>query len=105
MSVQIPEVPFVNDAVGPMPGFVAGLCGHHVARSEWRAGFLTCERCPVGDFEYVVAAVEHVTAVEPDGLTRERAAELLDFSFADRGELSDEDIELILARYEGGEPR
>jgi hypothetical protein len=33
----------------PFPGFedgyVTGLCAHRVARSEWAAGFRTCERC------------------------------------------------------------
>jgi hypothetical protein len=33
---------------GPMPGYVAGRCGHRVAESEWRAGCRTCERCPDG---------------------------------------------------------
>jgi hypothetical protein len=37
-------VPFVGPA-GPVPGFVAGTCGHRVAESEWRAGFRLCERC------------------------------------------------------------
>jgi hypothetical protein len=40
-------VPFVGPC-GPMPGYVAGRCGHRVAESEWRAGFRTCERCPAG---------------------------------------------------------
>lgn len=30
-----------------LDGFVVGICGHRVAESEWRAGFRTCERCPV----------------------------------------------------------
>jgi excisionase family DNA binding protein len=38
-------VPF-DPGTGPVPGYVAGLCGHRVARSEWRAGCRTCERCP-----------------------------------------------------------
>lgn len=38
-------VPF-DPGTGPVPGFVAGHCGHRVAESEWRAGFRTCERCP-----------------------------------------------------------
>jgi hypothetical protein len=38
-------VPFVGPD-GPIPGYVAGHCGHRVAASEWRAGFRTCERCP-----------------------------------------------------------
>lgn len=29
------------------PGYVVGTCGHRSAGSEWRAGFRTCERCPV----------------------------------------------------------
>lgn len=31
----------------PFPGrdgYVTGICGHAVAASEWRAGFVTCER-------------------------------------------------------------
>lgn len=38
--------PFNHPELGPMPGYVAGECGHRVAESEWRAGFRTCERCP-----------------------------------------------------------
>ena len=38
-------VPFVGP-YGPIPGYVAGWCGHRVAESEWRAGFRVCERCP-----------------------------------------------------------
>lgn len=30
---------------GPIPGYVAGLCRHRVAESEWRAGFRVCEHC------------------------------------------------------------
>jgi hypothetical protein len=33
----------------PFPGFgdgyVTGLCGHRVARSEWAAGYRACEHC------------------------------------------------------------
>ena len=28
-----------------LDGYVAGECGHRVARSEWNAGFRKCERC------------------------------------------------------------
>jgi hypothetical protein len=45
-SFTIAGVPFVNDEIGPRPGFVVGTCGHAVAGSEWRAGFRVCERCP-----------------------------------------------------------
>lgn len=38
-------VPF-DPGTGPVPGYVAGTCGHRVAESEWRVGFRTCERCP-----------------------------------------------------------
>lgn len=38
-------IPF-DPGTGPIPGYVAGRCGHRVAESEWRAGFRTCERCP-----------------------------------------------------------
>ncbi len=41
--------PFVSD-YGPMPGYVAGYCGHRVAESEWRAGFRVCERCNENDY-------------------------------------------------------
>lgn len=34
-----------DPGTGPMPGYMAGECGHRVAESEWRAGFRTCERC------------------------------------------------------------
>ncbi len=37
-------IPF-DPGTGPERGFVAGHCGHRVARSEWRAGFRNCERC------------------------------------------------------------
>ena len=36
-----------NPGTGVIPGYVAGVCGHRVAASEWRAGFRTCERCPL----------------------------------------------------------
>lgn len=39
------STPF-DPGTGPMPGYVAGGCGHRVAVSEWRAGFRRCERCP-----------------------------------------------------------
>lgn len=38
-------VPF-DPGSGPELGYFAGLCGHRVATSEWRAGFRVCERCP-----------------------------------------------------------
>lgn len=41
-------IPF-DPGTGPIPGYVAGRCGHRVAESEWRAGFRTCERCPADD--------------------------------------------------------
>lgn len=34
-----------NAGDGPVPGYVAGACGHRVAESEWKAGFRNCERC------------------------------------------------------------
>lgn len=41
----------VNQAEGlPFPGrpdYLTGRCGHAVAGSEWKAGYRTCERCPV----------------------------------------------------------
>lgn len=37
-------VPFLSGEVS-RPGFVAGHCGHAVARSEWAVGLLNCERC------------------------------------------------------------
>lgn len=40
-------VPF-DPGTGPMAGYVAGLCGHRVAESEWRAGYRTCEQCGRG---------------------------------------------------------
>lgn len=30
---------------GSEEGYVTGLCAHRVARSEWAAGFRTCEHC------------------------------------------------------------
>jgi len=48
MDPRIIEVgtPFIGPD-GPIPGYVAGHCGHRVALSEWRAGFRDCERCAV----------------------------------------------------------
>jgi hypothetical protein len=47
---QPPAVYVVDFASGvphsQRPGMVAGLCGHAVAPSDWRAGLRTCERCP-----------------------------------------------------------
>lgn len=42
------EVQFSNPDLPPdlQAGFVVGHCGHRVARSEWRVGLRTCERCP-----------------------------------------------------------
>lgn len=37
---------FNHPELGPMPGYIAGRCGHRVAGTEWLAGFRTCERCP-----------------------------------------------------------
>jgi hypothetical protein len=41
--------PFRHPSLGEMPGFVAGRCGHRLARSEWDAGFRECERCPASE--------------------------------------------------------
>jgi hypothetical protein len=41
-----PGDPIPPERTGGMEGFVVGECGHRVARSEWDAGFRTCERCP-----------------------------------------------------------
>lgn len=38
--------PFTTADGYPVTGYVAGLCGHRVAGSEWRAGLRVCERCP-----------------------------------------------------------
>ncbi len=38
--------PYPHDGNGTLLGYVAGWCGHKVARSEWRAGSRVCERCP-----------------------------------------------------------
>lgn len=41
--------PFYPQPGGPipdMPGYLVAECGHQVARSEWEAGFRSCERCP-----------------------------------------------------------
>lgn len=40
-------IPFVNPDLPPelTVGFVAGRCGHRVARSEWNVGIRDCERC------------------------------------------------------------
>ncbi|MER7002251.1 hypothetical protein ABT297_04270 [Dactylosporangium sp. NPDC000555] len=35
-----------DPGTGPVPGYIAGRCGHRVVESEWRAGFRVCERCP-----------------------------------------------------------
>ena len=40
-----PGDPIPPEQNGGQAGFVAGECGHRVARSEWRAGFRNCERC------------------------------------------------------------
>lgn len=40
-----PVYPEPGSAIPDQPGFVVGECRHRVARSEWRAGFRTCERC------------------------------------------------------------
>lgn len=40
-----PGEPF-NPGTGIVAGYVAGTCGHRVARSEWAAGLTSCERCP-----------------------------------------------------------
>lgn len=36
---------------GIMPGYVVGVCAHRVARSEWNAGLVTCERCDRNDYD------------------------------------------------------
>jgi hypothetical protein len=38
-------VPVGKGFPGCEDGYVTGLCGHRVARSEWAAGFRKCERC------------------------------------------------------------
>lgn len=46
---EAPAYPEPGSEIPGQPGFVVGLCGHRVARSEWRAGFRLCERCVAGD--------------------------------------------------------
>lgn len=41
-----PSYPEPGSDIPGQPGFVVGECEHRVAKSEWRAGFRTCERCP-----------------------------------------------------------
>lgn len=38
--------PVPGSEIPDQPAYVVGNCGHRVARSEWRAGWRTCERCP-----------------------------------------------------------
>lgn len=40
-----PAYPQPGSIIPGQPGYVVGGCGHRVARSEWRAGLLNCERC------------------------------------------------------------
>lgn len=43
---------------GREAGHVAGHCGHAVARSEWKAGYRECERCPAAAFWAGIAMAE-----------------------------------------------
>lgn len=49
-----------NPGTGVQEGYVAGVCGHRVAQSEWKAGFRHCERWPgcTPDVTPVAAAVQ-----------------------------------------------
>ncbi|MFB4320629.1 hypothetical protein [Actinomadura sp. 21ATH] len=40
-----PAYPAPGSTIPDQPGYVVGTCEHRVAKSEWRAGFRTCERC------------------------------------------------------------
>lgn len=40
--------PAPGSEIPGVPGYVVGTCEHRVAKSEWRAGFRTCERCNFG---------------------------------------------------------
>ncbi|MFI7608497.1 hypothetical protein ACIBTV_25555 [Micromonospora sp. NPDC049366] len=56
-------VPF-DPGTGPVPGYIAGLCGHRVARTEWAAGFRVCERCPSLKADVVEASTMEVRVVD-----------------------------------------
>jgi hypothetical protein len=45
-EVEEPAYPAPGSTIPDQPGYVVGKCEHRVAKSEWRAGFRTCERCP-----------------------------------------------------------
>jgi hypothetical protein len=40
-----PVYPSPGSPIAGQLGYVVGICGHRVARSEWCAGFRLCERC------------------------------------------------------------
>jgi hypothetical protein len=48
-DVDEPVYPAPGSTIPGQPGYVVGHCEHRVARSEWRAGFRVCERCPEVD--------------------------------------------------------
>ena len=41
-----PVYPAHGAEIPGQPGYVVGKCGHRVAKTEWRAGYRVCERCP-----------------------------------------------------------
>lgn len=43
---KAPLYPQPGSTIPDQPGYVVGRCGHRVAKSEWKAGFRVCERCP-----------------------------------------------------------
>lgn len=49
MTTGAPQYPNPGSEIPDQPGYVVGQCGHRLARSEWRAGFRTCERCTATD--------------------------------------------------------
>lgn len=55
---NVDGVPFEHDGV-VYPGYVAGMCGHRVAQSEWRAGLRACERCPAPPPRPAILDEEH----------------------------------------------
>jgi hypothetical protein len=98
-EIELPGVPFHNALTGTLPGFVVGLCGHRVARSEWAAGYRVCERCTHDDYVRVEQALEWLAPVQLGGsLTYQRAQELL-AEWEHRADLSGVEVQLILNRY------
>lgn len=43
--IRVLIYPEPGSAIPGQPGYVVGTCGHRVAKSEYRAGFRSCERC------------------------------------------------------------